>query len=196
MLNDVSEDDMQPILREVPFSFETERLLIRGPLPGDGAVLRTAVLESLNELRAWMPWAVNIPDETGYEVIIREKYLDYLARRDLMMLLWLKGTDILIGGSGLHKINWRVPKFEIGYWVRTAYAGNGYMTEAVKGITKLAFDVLGAKRVEIRCDSLNERSAAVARRAGYPLEATLHHHDRHHLTGDLRDTLVFALVAD
>ncbi|RMG99954.1 MAG: N-acetyltransferase [Chloroflexi bacterium] len=187
---------MQPILREVPFSFETERLLIRGPLPGDGAVVRTAVLESLNELRAWMPWAVNIPDETGYEAIIREKYLDYLARRDLMMLLWLKGTDTLIGGSGLHKIDWRVPKFEIGYWVRTAYTGNGYITEAVKGITKLAFDVLGAKRVEIRCDSLNERSAAVARRAGYPLEATLRHHDRHHLTGNLRDTLIFALVAD
>jgi ribosomal-protein-serine acetyltransferase len=181
-----------PILREFPYSFETERLLIRGPLPGDGKTLHQAVLESQNELRAWMPWAVDIMDELAYEKLVREGHLKFLSREDLWMLFFLKDTDTLVGTGGLHRMNWEVPRFEIGYWVRTSFGRQGYITEAVNGITDFAFKTLGAKRVEIRCDKLNERSAAVARRAGFDLEATLHNDGRHHITSALRDTLVFA----
>lgn len=183
-----------PILLDFPYSFETERLLIRGPLPGDGAELHAAVVESQQGLREWMPWAVNPPDAKGYEVRVREGQLRFLKREDLWMMILLKGTNTIIGGSGLHRINWDVPRFEIGYWVRTPYSGHGYVTETVRGLTAFAFETLGARRIEIRCDSLNERSAAVASRAGYDLEARLQHDDRHHLTGELRDTLIFALV--
>jgi RimJ/RimL family protein N-acetyltransferase len=180
-----------PILKDFPYSFETERLTIRGPLPGDGARVHEAVLESVDELREWMPWAVDLPDAAWYEARVRRGQVKFLSREDLWMMLLLKGTDTIIGGSGLHRINWDVPKFEIGYWVRTAYGRQGYITEAVLGITDFAFNVLGARRVEIRCDSLNERSAAVARRAGFEHEATLRQDDRHHLTNALRDTLIF-----
>jgi ribosomal-protein-serine acetyltransferase len=185
---------MDDILRDFPYSFETERLTIRGPLPGDGAAVRTAVLESQEELRPWMPWAVEIPSEAEYEARVRRGQLKFLAREDLWLMLLLKGTDTIIGGSGLHRIDWSVPRFEIGYWVRTAYARQGYITEAVAGITSFALRELGARRVEIRCDALNERSAAVPRRLGFTHEATLRHEDRHHLTKALRDTLIFAKV--
>ena len=91
-------------------------------------------------------------------------------------------------------LDWVVHKLEIGYWARTPYAGRGYITEAVAGITDFAFAMLGAHRVEIRCDTKNERSAAVARRLDFTLEGTLHADDRCPLTGELRDTLVFAKV--
>jgi RimJ/RimL family protein N-acetyltransferase len=181
----------KPIIRDFPNSFETERLLIRSPLPGDGSQVREAVLESQEELRPWMPWAVDVPGEEAYEVLIREGYLRFLSREDLWMLLFLKDSGTLVGGSGLHRIDWDVPKFEIGYWARTVYTGQGYITEAVNGITAFAFNTLGAKRLEIQCDTLNERSSAVARRAGYELEATIHNDQRHHLTNALRDTLIF-----
>lgn len=185
---------IKPILIDVPYSFETERLAIRGPLPGDGPRIRAAVMESHEALKQWMPWAVTVDSEEEYEVRAREGRLRYLAHEDLWMMLLLKGTNTIVGGSGLHRINWSVPRFEIGYWVRTPYAGQGYITEAVNGITRLAFETLRAQRVEIRCDSRNDRSGAVAERAGYALEATLHAEDRHHLTGELRDTLVYALL--
>jgi len=51
--------------------------------------------------------------------------------------------------------------------------------------------VLGAQRVEIRCDVKNVRSAAVARRAGYTLEGTFHHDARDHYD-QLRNTYIFA----
>jgi RimJ/RimL family protein N-acetyltransferase len=180
-----------PILIEFPYSFDTERLTIRGPLPGDGARLHEAALESVDELRQWMPWAVDLPDAEWYEARVRQGQLKFLSREDLWMMLLVKDSETIIGGSGLHRINWDVPKFEIGYWVRSGYGRQGYITEAVNGITEFAFNILGARRVEIRCDSLNERSAAVARRAGFEHEATLHHDDRHHLTNALRDTLIF-----
>ncbi|MCL4264275.1 MAG: GNAT family N-acetyltransferase [Anaerolineae bacterium] len=183
---------MEPILREFPYSFDTERLTIRGPLPGDGVRVRTAVLESQAELKEWMPWAIDIPSEEEYEVRVRQGQLRFLGREDLWMMLLLKNTDIIIGGSGLHRINWSVPRFEIGYWVRTPYGGQGYITEAVAGITEFAFQQLGANRVEIRCDAENVRSAAIPQRLGFIHEATLVNESRHHLTSVLRDTMIFA----
>jgi len=185
---------VEPILRDFPYEFETERLTIRGPLPGDGRRVREAVLDSQVELKPWMPWTVKIDSEEAYEKRVREGQLKFLAREDLWLMLLLKGTDIIIGGSGLHRINWSVPRFEIGYWVRTSYGSQGYITEAVAGITEFAINILGARRVEIRCDAENVRSAAVARRLGYTLEATLRHEDRHHLTNHLRDTMIFSKV--
>jgi RimJ/RimL family protein N-acetyltransferase len=182
-----------PILFDFPYSFDTERLTIRGPLPDDAARVREAVLESQEELKPWMPWAMTVPTEEEYRVRVREGQLKFLAREDLWMMLFLRGTDIYVGGSGLHRIDWKVPKFEIGYWVRTRFAGQGFITEAVNGLTAFAFDTLGARRVEIRCDVKNTRSAAVARRAGYTLEATFHNDARDHF-GQLRDTYIFARV--
>jgi ribosomal-protein-serine acetyltransferase len=185
---------MDAILRDFPYRFETERLTIRGPLPGDGESIRAAVLESIEELRPWMPWAVDVLDEEAYETRVRQGQLKFLAREDLWLILLLKENNRLVGTSGLHRIDWDVPKFEIGYWVRTSFARKGYITEAVAGITQFATEELGARRVEIRCDALNERSAAVPRRLGFVHEATLKHDARHHLTHQLRNTMIFAKV--
>lgn len=186
---------MNPILREIPYQFETERLLIRGSLPGDGVAVRTAVLESQPELKPWMPWAVNVASAEEYEVRAREGQVKYLAREDFWLLLFLKGSDTLIGCSGLHNANWAVPSFEIGYWLHSRHTGQGYMTEAVLGICDFAFTRLGANRLFIRCDSENKRSAAVARRCGFTFEGTHRHDSRDHLTNELASTHYFSKLA-
>jgi len=186
---------MSPILREFPHSFETERLTIRCPLPGDGPELNVALLETWENLRQWMPWAGgDKPTIEESEANVREAYARFLTREDLRLSLFLKGTDTLVGSSGLHRMNWSVPKFEIGYWVRKRFEGKGYISEAVTGISGFAIRELGAKRIEIRCDALNERSAAIPRRLGFTLEGILKNDDRHHLTGQLRDTMIFARI--
>jgi hypothetical protein len=40
----------------------------------------------------------------------------FLERTELRMHFYLKGIETLVGSSGLHRIDWGVPKFEIGYW--------------------------------------------------------------------------------
>ena len=185
---------MKPIMREFPYEFESERLTIRGPLPGDETAVHQAVVESQEVLKPWMPWAVEILTEEEYAVHVREQQLNYLARKNMWMLIFLKGTNTLIGCSGYPRFKWDVPGVEIGYWVRTGYGGNGYITEATARLTELAFDKFGARRVEIHCDALNERSAAVPQRLGFTLEGILKHECRHHLTNELRDTMIFAKV--
>ncbi len=53
------------------------------------------------------------------------------------------------------------------------HIGKGYASELAAALTKVAFEVVGVDRVEIRCDPHNVRSAAVPRKLGYGLEATL-----------------------
>ncbi|KAA3656664.1 MAG: N-acetyltransferase [Chloroflexi bacterium] len=187
---------MHPIMRDFPFEFETERLTIRGPLPGDGKEVQAAVAESIDELRPWMPWATEVPTVKVSEIRVREKYLDFLARRDLILHLFLQGTHTFIGSSGLHRIDWSVPSFEIGYWVRTSFSRKGFITEAVRGISNFAFEQLEAKRVEIRCDAKNVRSAAIPQRLGFVLEGTLRNEAVDHITGELRDTMIFAKIVE
>lgn len=181
------------ILRDFPDHFETERLLIRSPLPGDGPALNEAVLESLDTLRPWMPWAQRAPSVAESEETVRKARLRFLERSDLMLLLLLKGTNIVVGGSGLHRMNWDVPKFEIGYWCRSRFEGQGYIAEAVRGITRFAFETLGANRVEIHMDSRNLRSRRVAERTGYVLEGELRNYFLD-VQGNLENTLIFSLL--
>ena len=184
-----------PILRDFPESFETERLRIRSPLPGDGPEMHAAVNESLGELTLWMPWPKEHRTLEDSEASVRRARARFVAREDLMLLLSLKGTETLVGSSGLHRIDWGVPKFEIGYWCRTRFAGQGYVTEAVRGISAFAFEALEARRVEIRCDSRNLPSARVAERAGFRLEGELRNNELD-TGGHLRDTLVYAMIPD
>ncbi|MGI8659135.1 MAG: GNAT family N-acetyltransferase [Candidatus Limnocylindria bacterium] len=153
-----------PILRDVPERFESDRLLIRTPLPGDGVELHAAITESREELRPWMPWAH--PDETveDVEANVRHSRVEYLARRDLRLHLYALDGGTLVGSSGLHRIDWTVPRFEIGYWIRTSM---------------------------IWCDAANERSAAVAKQAGFAFEARLAR-NRRNPAGALIDSLCFA----
>lgn len=188
-------NEPDPILLDFPDQFETERLLIRAPRPGDGAEVNTALVESLDALRPWMPWAQSTPTAEETEADIRQVALDFKARKDLRLHLYRKDDGLFVGSSGLHQIDWSVPRFEIGYWVRTSLQGQGYITEAAKAITAFAFEVLKAERVEIRCDARNSRSAAVAERAGYALEARLRHYDRD-VSGVLSDTLIYAMLRE
>ncbi len=182
---------MQPILHDFDDVFETDRLLIRGPRPGDGRELQAAIADSINELKEWMPWATEVPSKEDAEINIRNAFMQFLKREDLRLNLYLKGSETLIGCSGLHRINWNVPKFEIGYWCRTPFTRNGYIREAVKGISNFAFKKLNAKRIEIRCDPLNVASRKIPEALGFQLEGTLRNDDRAP-NGELRDTLVFA----
>jgi RimJ/RimL family protein N-acetyltransferase len=184
-----------PILLDFPDLFESERLLIRAPRPGDGQAVNEAIHESHEHLKPWMPWAQSLQPLEETEENMRRAAARFMLREELWLNLYRKRDGLYVGGSGLHRIDWSLPKFEIGYWVRASLEGQGYITEAVKRITRFAFETLKAERVEIRCDAHNERSAAVARRCGYAQEARLRHDDWG-MDGSLRDTLIFSMLRD
>ena len=185
---------MNPILLDIPESFDTARLTIRCPRLGDGAELNRAIRESWAELQAWMPFAKDeMPTVEFHEAFVRERYADFLKRSDMMLLAFLKGTHTLVLATGLHPRDWDVPVFEIGYWCRTAYVGHGYVSESTQAVAAFGFDVLKARRILIRADTRNTRSRAVAERCGFILEGVLHH-DALDNQNVVRDTAYYAQV--
>jgi RimJ/RimL family protein N-acetyltransferase len=185
---------MKPILLDFPEKFYTERLLIRMPLPGDGKVVYQAMQASLNELKEWMPWAHREQTEDDVEVNIREAHAKFLTREDMRLHIFNRETGEFIGSSGMHRINWNIPKVEIGYWIDTRYSGKGYITEAAEAITNFAFTELKSKRVEIRCDTKNLKSRAIPERLGYTLEGILLNDEMSADGRQLRDTCIYAKI--
>jgi len=184
-----------PILLNLPDELLGERVLIRPPRPGDGATVWEAVEESREQIAPWLPWVEKTLGEGDCEAAARRGAARWRTREDLMVSVWEKATGHYLGGSGLHRIDWSVPAFEIGYWLRTSAWGQGHISETVRVLCRFAFETLGANRVEIRCDGRNGRSIAVPRRLGFVQEATLRNQCRDG-SGELRDTLIFAMTPE
>lgn len=178
----------------IPDSFETQRLIIRAPRPGDGTVANAAIRESVAELKPWFPWMAPVPTPEDTEAFYQDVAVKWAAGEDFGLVIVRKTDGEFVGSSGLHVRDWGVPYFEIGYWCRTGLTRQGYITEAVKGIAEFGFKHLSAQRLEIRCDARNTRSAAVAQRAGFTLEGRLRHF-RRDVTGALHDMLYFSKLA-
>ncbi|MDQ6833081.1 MAG: GNAT family N-acetyltransferase, partial [Chloroflexota bacterium] len=111
------------------------------------------------------------------------------------MAIISRADGTYLGATGFTVRNLAVPSFEIGYWLRQSAEGHGYMSEAVRTITRFLFDAMGAERVMIRCDARNVRSKNVAERLGFPFEGTMRH-DTLDPTGVIRDTLVYAMIPE
>ena len=189
---------MEPLLEEVPERIATDRLILRSAREADAAALNAAVRESLAELAEYLAWAQNPPTLERSAADCRRMQARFLLREDLPMLMFERRADDregeLVGGTGLHRIDWTVRRFEIGYWCRSTKRGRGHVTEAVRALTRIAFDRLNARRVEVRMDASNAPSRRVAERAGYALEGVLRS-DSLNPQGEPRDTRVYALTA-
>jgi ribosomal-protein-serine acetyltransferase len=129
----------------------------------DVGALLSAVTESLDHLRPWMPWAANYSRESAEE---------FLASSNQS---WDDGTvynyaittaGALAGGVGLMA---RIGPggLEIGYWVHQAYTRRGLATAAAAALVEQAFRLPGVERVEIVHDELNVASGGVPRKLGF-----------------------------
>ncbi len=174
---------MIPILLDIPAELSSNRLLLRVPRAGDGAVVYPNVRESLEELKPWMPWATDDYSLEGAEEWVRKSAAEFLARQAVQYLIFCRDDARHLGNIGTFAIQWKVPSCELGYWLRTTETGSGYMTEAVGMVTRMMFEVLNMRRVQIRADENNHRSRAVAVRAGFQLEGILRSQDFHPIRG-------------
>ncbi|UTE75588.1 GNAT family N-acetyltransferase [Rossellomorea sp. KS-H15a] len=186
---------MNTVLFDVPTLIETERLELRMPQPGDGRAVNAAIKASLSDLQPWLGFARSNPSVEETETNTREAHAKFITRESLRYLIFLKDTNEFVGSTGFHNIDWSVPKFEIGYWIDTRMSGNGYMAEAVGKLTEMALNELNGKRVEIRCESTNDKSRAVPERLGYELEGILRNEDLSVDGERLTDTCVYGKIS-
>jgi RimJ/RimL family protein N-acetyltransferase len=179
---------------QLPEMLETERLIIRVAQPGDGVLFNDAVVESWESLRPWLGWVSPPPSLEESELACRKAYARFLLNEDLMVFFLLKSDGTLVGGGGLHDADWTLRRFEVGYWGRARFGGQGLMTEGVRGLTEFALSELSANRVFLTTDDQNIPSWKLAERAGFEYEGTLRN-ERFNLQGALRDTRVYSRIA-
>ena len=129
------------------------------------------------------------------EQFVREAAANRIVKKNeepwLSIFIFDKINEQFIGATGYHNIDWDIPRLEIGYWIRSSYSHQGFMTEAVNALTQYAFKQLHVKRIAITCDVDNERSKKIPERLGFYLEGTLKF-NRLKANGTISDTLIFA----
>lgn len=181
--------------KALPTEFETPRLILRAGQLSDLDETYAVAMSSADALRQWMPWAHPLPLRESMEKYfstVEEKW----TSREMLDFQWVeKSSGKLIGKGGFHHIDWTIPKFEIGYWLATSVAGQGYCTEAVNGLVEYAKTVLEAKRIEIRSQTANRRSRAVAERCRFALEG-INRNAIAAADGTLRDACMYALIIE
>jgi ribosomal-protein-serine acetyltransferase len=184
---------LDALLIHVPETVESERLVLRATRAGMGPAVAEAVRESRRDLERWMAWAREARSASESERHCREMQLRWHAREELDFCFHRRSDGALVGKGGLHTIDWSIPRFEIGYWIRSSATRQGYATEATLALCAMARAALDANRIEISCDARNAASRRVAEKCGFELEG-VRRRSRRDAAGKLADSCLYAKV--
>jgi RimJ/RimL family protein N-acetyltransferase len=155
------------------YRIHTARMVLRCYNPSDAPLLKTAVDANLDHLRPWMPWAEAEPTDLNTKIdLLRRFRAQFDLGQNFIYGIFNLEESELLGGTGLHTRLGEQSR-EIGYWIRQDQTNRGLATEAAAALTQIAFELDGVDRVEIHCQPSNVGSAAVPRKLGFQLEATL-----------------------
>jgi RimJ/RimL family protein N-acetyltransferase len=130
--------------------------------------MNAAIVASIEELKPWMPWAVE-PVLLEAQAAFIESETEAWATGTTMNYGIFAADGAFLGGVGMHDRN-GPGALEIGYWLDTRHSGKGVMTRVVEALGARLFELPGIERIEIHCDAANAPSAAVPKRLGYRLD--------------------------
>lgn len=165
---------MSPILIDLPERIETSRLILQMPQAGYGERLHQAITDGYEDYVAWLNWTPLIPTVQSVEEECRCHHAEFILRDFIRYIIVEKSSNQVMGRCAFpsFQTNWLIPQFGISYFIRRSQRMKGYATEAVHAMTLLAFQVLGAKKVEIYCDAENVASTKVPHKLNFELEYT------------------------
>lgn len=183
---------------DFPMPIITPRLIMRQPLIKDAHEYYQAVTDSMNELRLWLPWAKYSLILPQIERYIRECHINWITKDNndigLALLITEKQSGKLLGNVVLWNIDWNIPKFELGFWLRTSETKNGYITEAVNALSHYCFLQLNAKRIEVRCEINNTQALQIPKRLGFDLDGILRNSTIAISDDKLTDAVLFSCI--
>jgi ribosomal-protein-serine acetyltransferase len=143
-------------------------LLIRSWQRSDAEGLTSAVHDSVDHIRPWLPWAVDLPEDRDGIAKHMSSWLGAAVDHGDGLLVGLFVDGAVAGGAGLHD---RIGPggLEIGYWVHRNFVRRGIATTASRVLTDHAFGTPDIDRVEIHHDRANVASGGVPRGLGFSL---------------------------
>jgi ribosomal-protein-serine acetyltransferase len=172
-------------------SFElADGICLRALEETDAIELHALIEANRAHLARWMPWAARQTPEDTLSFIGSTR--GQLAGNDGLQAALISDA-VIIGVAGFHGIDWPNRATSLGYWLAASAEGRGAMTRAVRALVDHAIGTWELNRVEIRADTENLRSRAIAERLGFELEGTLREAQR--LGESYGDQVVYAMLA-
>lgn len=159
----------------MPTLITTNRLYLRPYQKGDRDVLFDAGLRNKEHLSRFEAdnFLCGLKDDDQAEVELHEIEKGWSERRYFFYGIYEKETSNWVGQVYIGPINWELPTFSIGYIADVAHQRKGYITEAVKAVTYMLINDLGAHRIQADCNDANIRSWKLLERCGFKREGHL-----------------------
>jgi ribosomal-protein-alanine N-acetyltransferase len=171
-------------------------VVLRAPQPADfveWAELREA---SRSFLVPWEPtWPADDLTRGAFRRRLRRYAEDQRADLAYPFFLFRQPDNVLVGGLTLGNIRRGVAQAgSLGYWMGAPFAGQGYMSAAVRSVIGFAFGGLRLHRIEAACIPGNAASIRLLEKCGFTREG----YARQYLciNGVWQDHLLFSRLRD
>lgn len=173
-----------------------ERLYLRPPRRRDWRQWAELRALSRDFLTPWEPtWASDALSRASYRRRLQRYAEEWERDEGYAFFLFRKDDDQLLGGITLGNVRRGVAQCcSFGYWMGVPFAGQGYMTEAVRLALRFAFGTLGLHRVEAACLVHNEPSRRVLEKTGFSREGLARGYLK--IDGAWQDHLLFAILRE
>ena len=170
-----------------PESFETERLLLRKPRPGDAPLIFETYAQDPEVLR-YLTFRPHGDLKDTKQVV--DRFLEsWRSGKSYCWLIFQRDDEALVGAISARKDQ----GINLGYLIARPYWRRGFMSEAVSAITEWAFSQPGVFRVWAVCDLENEASARLLEKNGFHQEGILRKWSLHPNISDIpRDCYCYA----
>ena len=135
-----------------------------------------AYVESLEEL--FEVGFISTTDPTSEELGSWEDWIKFLDEgwendKEYHFQVIERSTDQVVGGVFLNRVQRVYQMANLGYWIRTSRAGEGFATEASRLAARYGFEKLRFQRLEIVVDVNHTSSLRIAEKLGAMREGLL-----------------------
>lgn len=119
---------------------------------------------------AHIPYPYRLKDARDF---IKKQKLQIQKKEDFVFLITDKNSGAIMGAVGLHHIEKKSKKSELGYWLIKEKWGQGITTEAVDLVLNFGFKKLKLHRIYAYCFEENIGSKKVLEKNKFKLEGIL-----------------------
>ena len=187
------------MLLKLSAKLETERLVLRPYQAGDGFFFYKMLRENREHLGELLGPITESNDLDEVEVYIRKLASDWIARNRFVLSFWEKASNNYLGHIWIEPLDWRIPNFEMGWFIVKNYQGRGLTTEAAKTALEFVFNELKAHRVTVKIREHGphyEKSRRISKRCGFVKEGLIRDSVRTHFDHLLVNELIYGLLRE
>jgi len=141
-------------------------------------------------LEQWMEWPPETKNLKDTQKFIKSCLAGLSENKELACGIEFNGK--LIGVITFNKINHKLKKVTIGYWISEELQGKGFITKSCKTLIEYAFNELAMMKVEIHVATKNIPSQKVCERLGFKLEGVIRNAENLH--GKIIDHNIYGLM--